>query len=330
MRYALVGLVLVLASTAAAKVSFPNLEKPLLVKDVTATSTFADKADAYAAWRALAYETRGDGMNGDYTLWSAWCEGKKDEGIGETVTIRLAEPTHIDTVRIAAGVWRTAGLFKANNIITALDVIADGKSQTVKPPAEREWVEAKINAKVTTLAFRIAAVKKGRMNDSCIAGIDLFQGKNAMRLSPVIGGDPKVFAALPGALREIQAALGADDHKGLEPLLEFPFSNNDDTAFFEGDGSAKPSKAASWAAVVAACKTYRAATEKAGDRYVNPKACPGPTNFDDEDERTSMVRVVGSPSANTVIVTFPSHHEVVVSWRLHWKDRWRLQAIDYE
>jgi hypothetical protein len=30
-----------------------------------------------------------------------------------------------------------------------------------------------------------------------------------------------------------------------------------------------------------------------------------------------------------VSIHFPSHNEVGVTWLLHYKDRWRLAAIDY-
>src|SRR5262249_11109274 len=138
------------------------------VKDISATSTFADKNDAYAAWRTIGYDVRGDMEHPEPVYWSAWCEGKKDEGVGETVTVTLAEPTQIDTMRVAAGGWRTDKLFAANNQITALDVIVDGgKPQTLRPKGKK-WIELKLGAKLTTLAFKIAGVKKGKMNDSCI------------------------------------------------------------------------------------------------------------------------------------------------------------------
>lgn len=308
--------------TAAAKPNpFPYLDRMAAVKDVTATSTLPDKQDGYAAWRALAYKVRpGDDM-GEVILWSAWCEGKKDEGLGETITLALAEPTQIDHVRIAAGVWRTDKLFAANNQITALEVGADGKTQTVKPPLAREWVEAKIGAKVKTLTFKIASVKKGKMNDSCIAGIDLVAPGNE-RIVPMVTVDPKAVAELPGAVKEIQAALDAPDRKGLEPLLAFPFSNLDIETFSGGGGKATTS--ASFAAVVAACKTARKAKQ---DAYVDPKGCPKSAPHDPDDDRPARIRVV---SPTTIEIRFQSRSEVGVSWRLVWKERWRLPSIGYD
>lgn len=117
---------------------------------VTATSTFTDKReplDSDALWRARSYETRRDEMS---ETWSAWCEGAA-EGIGETLQMKLAAPTQFDQMKIAAGVWRSAKRYLA---------IVDGE------------VVSSIE-----LVFRITSVTKGRMNDTCIAGIDLVRGE---------------------------------------------------------------------------------------------------------------------------------------------------------
>lgn len=304
---------------------FPAVPPTLVaVKDVSATSTFADKRDAYAAWRALVYEVRGDDGGND-VLWSAWCEGKPDEGIGETVTIKFAQPTHLDSVRIAAGVWRTRKLHLANNQIRAIEVIVDGGAPRTLAPDGRKWLDVKVGAKVSTLALRIAAAKKGRMNDSCIAGIDLMRG--GVKLVPVIGVDDVALGALPAALREINAAIGAPGRKGLEPLLAFPFTNNHVDGFFAGFD--QKAVATSWAHVVAACKSYDArlkASEASGDaEYIDPKACPTTAPYDPDNGSTAR-----TDARATVVIGFPAGREVMATWRLVWKGRWKLQAIDFE
>ena len=208
-------------AVAPAGVEFPNLPDATAIKEVTATSTLADPHDAYAAWKVLRYETRGGDPEGDepLVLWSSWCEGAKDEGLGEAVTITFAVPTAVDAVRIAAGVWRSDKLFAANNRVTALEVIADGKSQTVKPKG-KTWTSAKLHGRVSSLVIKLAAVTKGRMNDSCISGIDLVRGDET--LVPLIGLDLKALATLPKAMAEIEDALGQSDRKGLKALLELP------------------------------------------------------------------------------------------------------------
>lgn len=314
------------SSSVRAEIPFPHLPKAIVaVKEVTATSTFPDKKDAYAPWRALAYEVRQADPSAPPILWSAWCEGKKDEGIGEALTVTFAEPTQLDSVKVAAGVWRSAALHTANNQITSMDVIVDGKPQTIKPSG-RTRVEVKIGAKVTTLAFKITGAKKGRMNDTCIAGIDLMRGGD--QLVPLIGMDARALASLPTQMQEIQTALAAPGRKGLDTLLAYPFTSLDADGFFMG--GSKQGKAANWAAVVAACKTYDAALKKAeasGVDYVDPRACPTAAPYDGDDDRSSGLRGSGPRG---VVVSFTSHREVVVTWKLVFTDRWRLQAISYE
>lgn len=53
-----------------------------------------------------------------------------DDGAGEGLTIELAAPTQLDAIRVAAGVWKSSKLFIGNNRISALGVIADGKTTT--------------------------------------------------------------------------------------------------------------------------------------------------------------------------------------------------------
>jgi len=292
------------------------------VKGVTATSTFADKHDDYNARKALAYEVHMDMEHPDPVLWTAWCEGKPSEGVGETLTITLAEPTQIDRVRIAAGVWRTDRLFAANNQITALTVLADGKPHAVSP-AGKKWVEVAIGAKVTTLAFRIDKVKKGRMNDSCISGIDLERGGAV--LAPLIGVDAAAVTALQPAVDAIQRALSAPDHAGLKPLLEFPFSNTN-WIMDKGYGGAQPVVSASWKELVTACAQLAKHDEVEDADPINT-GCPAPANYDPDDDRPPGVRTIGP---GVVELTWPSHGEVLVTWDLNWTDRWRLVAIGDE
>ena len=173
----------------------------IFVKSVTASSTFADKHDAYAAWRTVDFDLhRGDlGVPG--VVWSAWCEGKPDEGIGEGVTITFEQPTPLAMLRIAAGVQRSDALWKSNNQITSLEVIVDGVSQKVTPATTRgEDTEVKLDATVTTIAVKIAAVKKGKMNDSCISSIELTPKGGSPTAVTLIGIDGKAWVALGPAL----------------------------------------------------------------------------------------------------------------------------------
>ncbi len=93
---------------------YPPINRPLAVTSVVATSTHADRKDAYAAWRVLAPTVKAT-QDGASEYDSAWCEGKPDEGVGEGLTITFAEPTRIDGVYVAAGVWKSDKLYASSN-----------------------------------------------------------------------------------------------------------------------------------------------------------------------------------------------------------------------
>jgi hypothetical protein len=197
----------------------PSLPGLAGIRDVTATSTYDDKRNHYDVRRVVAYDALEDktpGQEGKFVPRTGWCEGKPDEGIGETVTIQLAAPTRLDEIRIAAGVWRTQKLFESNNRITSLDVLLDGKKTTIAPPAKREWTSVAVGASVSTIVLRIAAVAKGKMNDSCLTAIELV--RDGETLTPLLGVDGAAAESLPRALATLQTAL--DKKSGLEPLLD--------------------------------------------------------------------------------------------------------------
>jgi len=178
----------------------PSLPPLAAVREVTATSTYADKRGMYAPWRTLVYDQTND-ATGTIVPTTAWCEGKPDAGIGETLTIRLARPTPISRIRIAAGVWLTPQLFDSNNHITALEVALDGKTVKVAPPGKREWTAVAVGAPVSTIAIRIAAVDRGKMNDSCLSAIVL--ERDGEVVVPVRGIDGAALDELPRALAKL-------------------------------------------------------------------------------------------------------------------------------
>nr|HEX4314773.1 hypothetical protein [Kofleriaceae bacterium] len=331
-RIALAAIAIALAPAAARAdtpdAPFPNLPAVVLVKSVTATSTFKDPHDAYAAWKTIAPETRDDpnGMMGARVLWSAWCEGKPDEGIGETVTVTLAEPTVVDAITIDAGVWRTDALFAANNQPTSLEVGFDGKPVTVAPSGKTDTVAKAPGAKGTkysTITVKIAAVKKGRMNDSCVANIDLM--RDGAVLPVALGVDAAAWKALPAAITAIEKAIEDPKRAGLEQLLEFPFSSADPLGFNAGFGDTKTGTVKTWGEFVAACKKYDAAHAKSDTGYADPLGCTFPVNFDPSDARLDLVVPI-APGQLGII--FPGHNDLVVEWLLHWTGTaWRLRTI---
>jgi hypothetical protein len=312
------------APPVATGTAMPKLPDIIAIRELTATSTFADKRDLYAAWRTIYYDAVLDKATQEYMPTTAWCEGKPDEGLGEGVTIAFAVPTQLDAIHVAAGVWKSAKLFASNNRITALDVALDGKTTTVKPATTRTWLSVPIGRPVSTISLKIAAVARGAMNDSCISGISLVR-KDA-EFTAIVGIDAAAAAALPRALSTIQSALENPDPAGLEKLLDFPFTLHPAAGF--AMGAPKPIKHASWHSLEAACRA-QAKAEAAGTLDESkPITCPGPTNVDPGDDRSAGLI---STAPAMVEVKFPSHREVQEFWRLRWHDgAWHLSAIDYD
>jgi hypothetical protein len=285
--------------------ALPKLGTFAAVKDITASSTFADKKDRYGAWRVLQFDTVvQDGEETDYPK-TAWCEGKPDEGIGESITINLLAPTKIAQLQIAAGVWLTPKLFGANNRITSLAISFDGgAAKKVTPAAEREWLEVAVNAAVSSIKITIDTVKKGKMNDSCISGVRLRSADSA--IETVRGLDAAAVAALPAAYAAIEKALGDPGRAGLDKVAAFPFTYESSDWFFEGNQ--KPVKHANWKSIETACKKKK-------------PGCPGGPNTGGRDD---PARVTGA-GAGRVIIVFPSRREVADQWHLVWKDgAWKL------
>jgi hypothetical protein len=209
---AVVALVLGLASPAVADDAFPAV----VPVTVTATSTLTAKAKSYDAWHALAPDTMGARF---------WCEGKPDEGVGEALVIKLATPAKIDSIKLAVGVWKTDALFHANNLVTGVDVIADGRKQSVTFPEDRQELEVAIGgAPVTELRLQIAKVKKGRMNDSCISSVKLDLANPSLIL---IGADRAQGAAFQPTVEAIAHALADCDEALLSKYARFPLAYED-------------------------------------------------------------------------------------------------------
>ncbi|MGE0399070.1 MAG: hypothetical protein AB7T06_20335 [Kofleriaceae bacterium] len=308
---------LVLASPAFAEEEYvpeplPKLGPFAAIKEITASSTFVDKSkrDLYGAWRVLEYELT-DPMAG--VPRTAWCEGKPDEGIGEGITITFLAPTKLRQIDIAAGVWLTEKLYKANNRITSLAISIDGSApKKVAPPAEHgEWLEVPIGKAVTTIKIAIDAVTKGKMNDSCISAVSLM-GDGDLALEAVRGLDAKAVAALPAAYAAIEKALTDPKHTGLDKLITFPFFYEDSSWFVDGSNRTRQ-KLANAKALETACKK-------------KTDACPGlPTTRGPDDPAH-----VKSDGVGAVMIMFPASREVLDTWHLVWKGgAWKMTAADY-
>lgn len=325
----------ILAATASRVAKDQDKDSPLLpplplfLKEVRASSTQADKADPsrHAARNPLFYQLLSS--HGDEPLYqTAWCEGRADEGIGESLTISLALPSKLEKLRIAAGVWKSAGLFKSNNHITRFEVILDGKPPIpLTVPAGLKHAELPLDsagAPVSSIELRIAAAEKGRDNNSCISAVQLFRDSQEQSLVDV-ARDP-TLNELPAALTAIQKALQTERNSAalLEPLLEFPFSNHDKDCAVGGTCPDKTIVHKNMASLLKACRKWAKVDDEAAMEM--ERACPAAVYIDGQDDRPVSIQW---DSPGRVRVTFPSHNEMLTEWQLvHRDSSWRLASIE--
>jgi hypothetical protein len=184
--------------------------QPTLTVTASATSTLSQKGKTYEAWYALG---------GDPTKF--WCEGKPDEGIGEALVLKLAVATTIESLTLRAGVWRSPELFHANNRITELTIVTDdGRTKKVPIREERENVDVALGgAPVKQLELRIAAVTKGKADDTCISGVELHTNP-ASGLVLVTTSAP----ALADELAKVWRAFGDCTEAALRTEVQYPFA----------------------------------------------------------------------------------------------------------
>src|SRR5262249_7608343 len=194
----------------------PETTRITVVTSVTATSTLAAKnPKTYAPARVLDLAD----VEHDLPPDSAWCEGKPDEGIGEAAPLALVRPTKIKEVVLRPGFWKTEKLFRANNIVPGVELRTDdGRKKAVSLPAKPEPVTVALGGgPVSQLTVAIAKVKKGKMNDSCLSGVEVHTAPESVL---VLGMDPALAAAIPRAER----ALASCDAKALAGVVAFPFA----------------------------------------------------------------------------------------------------------
>jgi hypothetical protein len=289
LRRALIVLCAAATTAAAAEPAAPRLPPLVVVKDVRATSVA--KQDAWVTLAPVVEDS-----DGEPATTSAWCEGKRDEGLGEAITYTFAEPTAIDTIIVSAGVWTSDKLFGWSNRVLELEVTTDdGRSQVVTPPLERSPTEIVLGGDpVTSITLRIAKVKRGRTNDTCLAEVYFSQGGQV--LSPIPGDSA---AAGPGLIADLRTArkvlAGGAEAKALAATLDFPFT-----------------------VAGVAFKDAAALARSCAERG----PCPAAFRVDPADERPALVRV--ERDRRTVAVQFPSGD----LWTLRWRaGHWRLLSV---
>ncbi len=111
---------------------------------------------------------------------TAWSEGVKGYGEGQTITITLSEPISIDRIRILNGYQRSAPHYKKNSrpkdIYILINNIHVTNFQCTDDTAEQVILLPKTYKKITSLKIEIASVYKGRnYADTCISEISLYK-----------------------------------------------------------------------------------------------------------------------------------------------------------
>lgn len=210
------------ASSASAQAPTPM--------DVGASSVLKGKAERYSAWRVVdADEESDDAMPGGYRHLTAWCEGKKDQGVGEYLEL-TGNDLSFTKLEIATGFWKTPKLWKANNRPTRLSVTVtahDGSTSTFDVPVDIDGMQhatidtgAKLQeAKSIKIAF--AEVSKGKVNDTCISNVSIYNGDR--KLVPFLEAG-EAIQDLSVALTVLGEGFDACSGEKLAPHLSFPLS----------------------------------------------------------------------------------------------------------
>lgn len=138
----------------------------LNLKPKASSSLPADADASYTADRAL------DGISD-----TVWCEGKKDNGVGEAITLTLPAPTALKELRLLPGVPVTADTYAKNGRPTKVKVELDGKTSVEGTLTDtfNTWSAVGLEgAKATTVKLTVLEAAQGSaFNDTCIAELQL-------------------------------------------------------------------------------------------------------------------------------------------------------------
>lgn len=104
-----------------------------------------------------------------------WCEGKKDAGVGESITFTLPGATALKELRLLNGVAVTADTYQKNGRPTKLKVEVDGKPGTEisLPDTFELWHTIPLDGqKVSSVKLTVLEATSGtQYNDTCMSEI---------------------------------------------------------------------------------------------------------------------------------------------------------------
>ena len=135
---------------------------------------------------------------GDFARGTAWVAGKNG-GIGESVTLTLIKPQHVDQIGIIPGYTKSKELYFANNRVREIEVTVNGGSPvTATLPDEYisfdpmtkkayEWIDLRNDPGLAkTITLTVKKVYPGtKYNDTCVSEVLL---RKRLQKAPEIRG----------------------------------------------------------------------------------------------------------------------------------------------
>jgi len=296
---------------------------------VDASSTLKGQKETYVAWRAVDWDPVVVGDENElehrtYLRTTGWCEGKEDEGVGEWLELS-GDDLSFRWLEIEAGYWKSEKLFQANNRPTNLTVIITdhkGKetSHDVDVPEDMDaaWLDLRVTD-AQAIRIHIAAVAKGKTNDTCISNVRLHGGTT--RTLFLDTGDS--LQGLLTTITSINDALEQCDAATFETLIKFPMPYRSLPDPSGTDSKAVKTKFRSALAMAKACK-------KAG--------APAPTAEGlNSGVQIDMTRLRFVGPGNYQLASGPVTDAGTVTWHLEYtppsegdRGSWRLTAVDYK
>jgi hypothetical protein len=91
---------------------------------ISASSTLADKRNRYAVTSLL-----------DESEATAWCEGKKDDGVGETITVEFEKPVEVELILVTPFYAKSFATAEKNNRVKRMTLTLDGDELEIEAGA---------------------------------------------------------------------------------------------------------------------------------------------------------------------------------------------------
>ncbi|HEY5935617.1 MAG TPA: discoidin domain-containing protein [Kofleriaceae bacterium] len=199
----------------------------VLAVEATASSSAAGKNDKFAAWRAV------DGLTE-----TAWCEGKPDEGVDQTIKLTFAEPIKVTRLDLYVGLHGTAKEYGENNQpskVTVQTAPKTGDAMVVLgkaiPVVSKHDMLVKLDLKtartIQVLELSLAGVTRGtnaKVNHTCISDISLVSEKKEV-VNFLYGLSAEAMTSLQASVNVLRTAMAGCEEKVLSYAVKFPLEH---------------------------------------------------------------------------------------------------------